>query len=143
GEGGVEGPGAGGGGILPRVRGEGGASRAEDQPVGGDLDQPATGAVYDFVPAARSDVPAGGCGECVGVVHVDVSDRKARGIGVDEMRKTSWVRGHELVVLAVMGTAFVRPAVLRGQTSLSIYSDGRVGVRRTLPEALEKWPNAV
>lgn len=33
------------------------------------------------------------------------------------------------------------PAALRAQTSLSIYSDGRVVVRRTLPEALEKGAN--
>ena len=59
------------------------------------------------------------------------------------MRKTSWVMGCELVVVAVMGTAFVRPAVLMGQTSLSIYSDGRVVVRRTLPQALQKGRNAV
>ena len=35
------------------------------------------------------------------------------------------------------------PQILRGQTSLSIYSDGRVVVRRTLPQALQKGRNAV
>ena len=34
-------------------------------------------------------------------------------------------------------------APLAGQTSLSIYSDGRVVVRRSLPQALEKGRNAV
>ncbi len=32
---------------------------------------------------------------------------------------------------------------LAGQTSLSIYSDGRVVVRRSLPQALEKGRNAL
>jgi hypothetical protein len=35
------------------------------------------------------------------------------------------------------------PIALQGQTSLSIYSDGRVVVRRTLPQALQKGRNAV
>src|SRR5216117_3843559 len=34
-------------------------------------------------------------------------------------------------------------APLAGQTSLSIYSDGRVVVRRTLPQALEKGRNTL
>src|SRR6184192_4418268 len=37
----------------------------------------------------------------------------------------------------------VGAAPLAGQTSLSIYSDGRVVVRRTLPQALEKGRTAL
>ena len=44
------------------------------------------------------------------------------------------------VVVMMLATA---PQILRGQTSLSIYSDGRVVVRRTLPQALQKGRNAV
>src|SRR5467141_5419653 len=40
-------------------------------------------------------------------------------------------------VLVLAGTP------LAGQTSLSIYTDGRVVVRRTLPQALEKGRNAL
>ncbi len=48
-----------------------------------------------------------------------------------------------LSAVAVLGMVVVAPAVLQGQTSLSIYSDGRVVVRRTLPQALQKGRNAV
>src|SRR5205807_1951918 len=43
------------------------------------------------------------------------------------------------VVVAVVAGA----ASLPGQTSLSIYSDGRVVVRRTLPQSLEKGKNTL
>jgi hypothetical protein len=49
---------------------------------------------------------------------------------------------YRLSAVAVMMLA-TAPAILRGQTSLSIYSDGRVVVRRTLPQALQKGRNAV
>ena len=44
------------------------------------------------------------------------------------------------VAVVMLATA---PVIVRGQTSLSIYSDGRVVVRRTLPQALQKGRNAV
>ena len=50
---------------------------------------------------------------------------------------------YRLSAVAVLGVVAATPAVLRGQTSLSIYSDGRVVVRRTLPQALQKGGNAV
>ena len=59
------------------------------------------------------------------------------------MRTTSWVTGRRLWVVAVVGAGSVLPTLLPGQTSLSIYSDGRVVVRRTLPQALQKGRNAV
>src|SRR5437899_11091315 len=46
-----------------------------------------------------------------------------------------------VTVLAVGALALAGRA--SGQTSLSIYSDGRVVVRRTLPQALQKGRNAV
>jgi hypothetical protein len=49
---------------------------------------------------------------------------------------------YRLSAVAVM-MLVTAPVVLRGQTSLSIYSDGRVVVRRTLPQALQKGRNAV
>ena len=52
---------------------------------------------------------------------------------------TSSVIRRRLSVLALGALALAGP--LAGQTSLSIYSDGRVVVRRTLPQALEKGRN--
>src|SRR5213596_2654294 len=46
-----------------------------------------------------------------------------------------------VTVLAVGALALAGRA--SGQTSLSIYSDGRVVVRRSLPQALEKGRNAL
>ncbi|MGE5142757.1 MAG: DUF4139 domain-containing protein [Acidobacteriota bacterium] len=58
------------------------------------------------------------------------------------MRKTLSAISRQLSVVTVIGLATV-PAILSGQTSLSIYTDGRVVVRRTLPQALQKGRNAV
>jgi hypothetical protein len=52
---------------------------------------------------------------------------------------TSYVARRTLHVLAGLAVA----APLAGQTSLSIYSDGRVVVRRTLAQALEKGRNTL
>jgi hypothetical protein len=59
------------------------------------------------------------------------------------MRKTLSAIGYRLSAVAVLGLGAAAPATLRAQTSLSIYSDGRVVVRRTLPQALQKGRNAV
>jgi hypothetical protein len=48
---------------------------------------------------------------------------------------------YRLSAVAVLAGLTVTPGGLRGQTSLSIYSDGRVVVRRTLPQALQKGRN--
>src|SRR3989442_15557103 len=48
-----------------------------------------------------------------------------------------------LSAVAVLGVGPMTPGVLQGQTSLSIYSEGRGVVRRTLPQALQKGRNAV
>lgn len=50
------------------------------------------------------------------------------------------VIGHRLSV-AALAVLVALPNGLRSQTSLSIYSDGRVVVRRTLPRALQKGSN--
>jgi hypothetical protein len=57
------------------------------------------------------------------------------------MRKTLSAISRQLSAVTVIGLATV-PAILSGQTSLSIYSDGRVVVRRTLPQELKKGRNA-
>ncbi|HMA43353.1 MAG TPA: hypothetical protein VKO86_05025, partial [Gemmatimonadales bacterium] len=48
---------------------------------------------------------------------------------------------YQLSAVAGLGLLAGVPGVLRSQTSLSIYSDGRVVVRRTLPRALQKGSN--
>jgi hypothetical protein len=48
---------------------------------------------------------------------------------------------HRLSAVAVLALLGVAPSGLCGQTSLSIYSDGRVVVRRTMPRALQKGSN--
>src|SRR5919197_4061440 len=59
------------------------------------------------------------------------------------LRIADWgLRGPmSLGVLALLAALSV--ATASAQTSLSIYSDGRVVVRRTLPQALERGRNAV
>jgi hypothetical protein len=55
--------------------------------------------------------------------------------------KTLSAVGHRLSALSVSVLLASMPAIARGQTSLSIYSDGRVVVRRTVPQALQKGRN--
>ncbi len=59
------------------------------------------------------------------------------------MNKTPSGISRQLTALAMLGLVAVTPTLLWGQTSLSIYSDGRVVVRRTLPQALQKGRNVV
>lgn len=59
------------------------------------------------------------------------------------MRKTPSAISCQLSALTVLAMVSATAGVLRGQTSLSIYSDGRVVVRRTLPQELKKGRNAV
>ncbi len=55
------------------------------------------------------------------------------------MRNT--VIGRRSSVMAVLVAAIAGPIHLSAQTSLSIYSDGRVVVRKTVPQALQKGRN--
>jgi len=50
---------------------------------------------------------------------------------------------HQLSVIAVAFLLAVPNTTLGAQTSLSIYSDGRVVVRRTVPQSLQKGRNAL
>src|SRR5712692_11515569 len=97
-----------------------GAAGEEHRAVGGDRLDAAAGCVHDVVVATRSDVAARRGGECVGLVHVDVSHRQTRGPGVAQMRKQLSAVSHQLSVVAALVLAAV-PDVLSAQTSLSIY----------------------
>src|SRR6266853_1504416 len=104
-------------------------------PGGHGHDRPA-GGVCDPVTAAGPYGPPGGGSECAPVVRVNVSHSKTRNTGVAQMRLS--VIGYRLsAVLVLAGTP------LAAQTSLSIYRDGRVVVRRTLAQALQQGRNAL
>src|SRR5207245_2131546 len=100
---------------------------------------PETAIVTDNVRAhdLAGDRQGCGSGRRGGVVSPDLSHRKEGRAGMVTM--TLDVARRTLPVLA--GLAVVGP--LAAQTSLSIYSDGRVVVRRTLPQALEKGRNTL
>src|SRR5206468_1637573 len=87
--------------------------------------------------ARGADGPFGGRGECAPVVRVDVSHSKTRNTGVDKMKTYAVRSARCAVVLALLG------APLAAQTSLSIHRDGRVVVRRTVPQALQQGRNSL
>src|SRR5438552_3168417 len=70
------------------------------------------------------------------VVPADLSHRAEDSARMVEVKLSAVSRQLSALLLLVAGR-------LAGQTSLSIYSDGRVVVRRTLPQALEKGRNTV
>src|SRR5437667_2262 len=86
-------------------------------------------------PRVAGDCPHRGSGGRGRVVSPDLSYREEGRARMDAI--TLPVARCTLPVLAGLAVA----APLAGQTSLSIYTDGRVVVRRTLPQALEKGRN--
>src|SRR5712692_8826978 len=75
--------------------------------------------------------PHRGCRDSRRLVSADLSDRTEDRIRMAQITAS--------VVLAIVAAVMPLPA----QTSLSIYSDGRVVVRRTLPQALQKGRNTL
>src|SRR5436309_3401024 len=86
-------------------------------------------------PRVAGDCPHRGSGGRGRVVSPDLSYREEGRARMDAI--TLPVARCTLPVLAGLAVA----APLAGQTSLSIYTDGRVVVRRTLPQALEEGRN--
>src|SRR6266550_4631404 len=117
--------------LHQAARAPGGQNRAH----GGHEHDGAARGVCDPVAAAGPHVPAGRGGKCAPVVRVNVSHSKTRNTGVDKMKRYV-VHGAWCV-----GVLFWSP--LAAQTSLSIYRDGRVVVRRTLPQALQQGRNSL
>src|SRR5882762_5340592 len=92
--------------------------------------------------ASGADGPHRGRRECAPVVRVDVSHSKTRNTGVDQMRMSN-VQCSMSKWCALVVAVLTLPVAAPGQTSLSIYRDGRVVVRRTLPQPLQQGRNAL
>src|SRR6266850_4513722 len=92
--------------------------------------------------ASGADGPHRGRRECAPVVRVDVSHSKTRNTGVEQMKLRIAECGLRNVFASVVALTLIA-LPLAAQTSLSIYRDGRVVVRRTLPQALQQGRNAL
>src|SRR6266566_4084061 len=121
-------------GPVPELQQAARAAGEQDRALGGDRHDRATGGLCRPFTARGADGARGGRSECAPVVRVDVSHSKTRRLGVAQMRKT--VRRASYVVRGALCVGMLLGSPLAAQTSLSIYRDGRVVVRRTLPEAL-------
>src|SRR5258705_1583936 len=121
---------------VPELHEAARAPGGQDRAPGGHGDDRPAGGVCDSVTAAGPHVPARGGRKCAPVVRVNVSHSKTRNTGVSEMKPSVICRLLSAVLL--IGAA---PAA--AQTSLSIYRDGRVVVRRTLPQALQQGRNSL
>src|SRR2546426_3475588 len=120
--------------LHPRA----GAAGEPHRPTGRDRHDRGARALCRLDTAGGADRAAGRGGECAPVVRVYVSHSQTRGPGVAQMKMRLSGIGYRLsVVLALFATP------LAAQTSLSIYRDGRVVVRRTLPQALQQGRNAL
>src|SRR5262245_41680464 len=136
------GPRAPGWGYLLRVLGEAGATGGTDRPLGGDGDHVAARDLFDGDPAGAAERAGDGGRGCGDLVSPDVAHCETRGDGVAQMKTRSAECGVRsgMVGIVLAGLAFGTSDLL-AQTSLSIYSDGRVVVRKTLPQALQKGRN--
>src|SRR5882762_4332854 len=113
-------------------------------PTPGDQDRTAGGHRHDHTAcgvcglgtACGATGPAGRGGKCAPVVRSNVSDCQASDAGMDQMKEIVR-RASCVVALVFIGLP------LAAQTSLSIYRDGRVVVRRTLPQPLQQGRNAL
>src|SRR5712692_6103014 len=119
--------------LYPAAR----AARQQDRAPGRHRHDRTACGVCGLSTARGADGPAGGGGECAPVVRVDVSHSKTRHTGVAQMKTYAVRSARCAVVLALVG------GPLAAQTSLSIYRDGRVVVRRTLPQALQQGRNTL
>src|SRR5437588_1333336 len=114
----------------------------QDRTAGGHRHDAAACGVCGLGTACGADGPPGGGCERAPVVRVDVSHSKTRSLGVAQMRKRIAECGLRNVLVGVVALVCIAlPAA--AQTSLSIYRDGRVVVRRTLPQALQQGRNSL
>src|SRR6266851_3846161 len=124
--------------LYPAVR----AARQQDRAPGRHRHDRTACGVCGLSTARGADGPAGGGGECAPVVRVDVSHSKTRHTGVAQMTMSN-VQCSMSKWCAAVVALLTLPVAAPGQTSLSIYRDGRVVVRRTLPQTLQQGRNAL
>src|SRR6266480_4976905 len=122
--------------ALPRLHAAARAPGRQDRTARGHRHDRAACGVCGPGTACGADRAARRSSECAPVVRVDFSHSKSRNTVVFEMKPSAICRLLSAVLL--IGAA---PAA--AQTSLSIYRDGRVVVRRTLPQALQQGRNAL
>src|SRR5216117_1904032 len=122
--------------ALPRLHAAARAPGRQDRTARGHRHDRAACGVCGPGTACGADRPARRGSECAPVVRVDVSHCKTRNTGVAEMTLFA-IRYPVSALLVLLGTP------LAAQSSLSIYRDGRVVVRRALPQALQQGRNAV
>src|SRR5882762_5114861 len=123
-------------GAMPRLHEAARAPGRQDRTARGHRHDRAACGVCGPGTACGANRAACRGGECASVVRVDVCHSKTRNTGVSEMKPSAICRLLSAVLL--IGAA---PAA--AQTSLSIYRDGRVVVRRTLPLALQQGRNSL
>src|SRR2546425_6081324 len=126
--------------AVPQLHAAARAAGKQDRAPGGHRHDRAAGGGCGSVTACGADGPGGGRSEGAPVVRVDVSHSKTRNPGVAEMTMSN-AQCSMISLLAALVLAF--PTTSTAQTSLSIYRDGRVVVRRTLPQALQQGRNTV
>src|SRR5439155_12550826 len=141
-------PGDRGRGAVRGVYAGAAAPRGADRALGGDGHHAAPRGVRRPEPAARPDGAPRRGGQCAGVVRVGVSHRETRRLGVDEMNAECGMRNAEQrrwmsCLAAAVLVGLTCPLTVGAQTSLSIYKDGRVVVRQTIPQALTKGRNTL
>src|SRR5436189_3170787 len=121
--------------ALPRLHAAARGPGRQDRTARGHRHDRAACGVCGPGTACGADRPARRGSECAPVVRVDVSHSKTRNTGVFEMKPSAICR--------LLSAVLLIGAPAAAQTSLSIYRDGRVVVRRTLPQALQQGRNAL
>src|SRR6266536_2823754 len=129
-------------GAVPELHATGAAEGRADRAARGDRHDAAARGLRRLEPAGGADRPARGSGERAAVVRPDGSGCQEGRPGAAEMKRRVSGIGCRVsgAAIALLGAGV---APLAGQTSLSIYRDGRVVVRQSLPQALQRGRNLV
>src|SRR3989442_2083221 len=123
--------------AVRRVHAAGAAPGGADRTLGRDGHHAAPRSVRGVDAAPRPNGQAGGSGGGADLVRSDVSHCQTRRLGVDEMKPSAISRRPSVSgLVGVLLCAAAGPVT--GQMSLSIYKDGRVVVRQSLPQPLPK-----
>src|SRR6185437_9037100 len=121
--------------AVPGVHHPGTAAGGPDRPVGRHPNYNSLSDLRDAHPASSSHAPNDLRRGCARLVRFDVSHSQTNRLGVAQMTD---IRRQTSVVSVLLLLAGVR---VGAQTSLSIYSDGRVVVRKMISQKLQKGTN--